>query len=228
MNLAVLFSGGKDSTMALYWCLQNGYDVKYLVSAIPANPDSMLFHTANIRLTRKIADAIGIPLIQVEVKSTTDLGESEELKKALKKLDIEAIAAGGVSSRYQAKIFGKIAQDLGLKLIAPYWNKPHDKLIQDAIDAGFEIIFTSISADGFDQSWLGRRLNQENFEKLKELQKEYRFDIGGEGGEYCTTVIDGPIFKKRIEILEDEKFWKGFSGKYVIRKVQMVEKSGDK
>lgn len=234
MKTAILFSGGKDSTMALYWCLQNAYNVKYLVSAFPANPDSMLFHTSNIELVRLISEAIGIELVEVQITAQDDKGESKELKAALKKLiansqqpkakQIDSIAVGGVSSNYQGKIFGKIAEELGVEFLAPYWNVPHETLIQEAIDAGFEIIFTSVSADGLDEKWLGRTLDSATFEELKQLSKKYRINIGGEGGEYCTTVIDGPIFKKKIKILEAKTQFSGMSGKYLIKKAELVEK----
>ena len=237
MNTAILFSGGKDSTMALYWCLQNNYTVKYLVSAFPANPDSMPFHTSNIELVRLIAEAIGIELIEVPITAQDDKGETEELKKALLKLKpnaqrltpnafepIDSVAVGGVSSNYQGKIFTKMAEELGVEFLAPYWNVPHEELIQEAIDAGFKIIFTSVSADGLDESWLGKELNSETFEELKKLCKKYRINIGGEGGEYCTTVIDGPIFKKSIKILDSETQFFGMSGKFLIKKAELVEK----
>jgi len=224
MNTTILFSGGKDSTMALYWCLQNAYTVKYLVSAFPANPDSMLFHTSNIELVRLISEAIGIELVEVPITAQDNKGESKELKEALKKLDIDSIAVGGVSSNYQGEIFKKMAEELGVELIAPYWNVPHENLIQEAIDAGFEIIFTSVSADGFDESWLGKELNSQTFEELKTLCKKFRINIGGEGGEYCTTVIDGPMFQKKIKILEAETLFSGMSGKYLIKKAELVEK----
>jgi ABC transporter with metal-binding/Fe-S-binding domain ATP-binding protein len=235
MKTAILFSGGKDSTMALYWCLQNAYTVKYLVSAFPANPDSMLFHTSNIELVRLISEAIGIELIEVPITSQDDKGETEELKKALEKLRktnnekpttnyIDSIAVGGVSSNYQGKIFGKMAEELEVSLLAPYWNVPHSDLIQEAIDAGFKIIFTSVSADGLDESWLGKELNTQTFEELKTLCEKYRINIGGEGGEYCTTVIDGPIFKKSIKIIESETKFSGMSGKYFIKKAELTDK----
>jgi len=184
----------------------------------------MLFHTSSIEITRLIAEAIGIELVEVPIKSQDDTGESKELKKALKQLDIDSIAIGGVSSNYQGRIFGDIAKELGVEFIAPYWNTPHEDLIKEAIDAGFEIVFTSVSADGFDESWLGRTLDNNALDDLKKLHGSHRIDIGGEGGEYCTTVLDGPIFKKRIKIVESEKTWSGMAGKLVIKKAELVEK----
>ncbi|MFH1424938.1 MAG: diphthine--ammonia ligase [archaeon] len=222
MKLAVLFSGGKDSTMALHKVLKQGHDVTHLVSAFPKNPESMLYHTSNIELTKLAAEAIGIPLLKLEVESLEDTGEAAELEEALEKLDIEGIVVGGVSSKYQARIFSAIADKLGIEMIAPYWGKPHEELIREAIGAGYDIRITSVSADGLDENWLGRKLDLETLEELKKLKETYGVDIGGEGGEYCTVVVAGPIFKKRIKFLESEKVWEGMSGKLVVKKAELV------
>lgn len=224
MKLAILFSGGKDSTMALYKALQEGHEVKYLVSAYPSNPDSFLFHTANIHITEMQAKALGIPFVKVEVKSLKDIGEAEELEAALRGLDIEGIAVGGVSSNYQGRIFGEIAESLGLKVYSPYWKKPHIELIEEAIGAGFEIIFTSVSAEGLTLDWLGRVFDREALEDLKILNEKYGVEIGGEGGEYCTTVLDGPIFIQKIKLINIEKLWKGMSGKLIIKEAELEKK----
>jgi len=63
-QVAVLFSGGKDSTRTVHWCLENGYEVKYLVSLIPEREDSYMYHYPNIHLVDKLAEAIGIPLVK--------------------------------------------------------------------------------------------------------------------------------------------------------------------
>jgi diphthamide synthase (EF-2-diphthine--ammonia ligase) len=46
----------------------------------------------------------------------------------------------------------------------------------------------------------------------------------GEGGEYETLVLDGPLFKKRIELVETENFWKGESGYLLVRKAILIDK----
>ena len=225
MKIAVLFSGGKDSTMALYRALQDGHEVKYLVSAYPSNPESFLFHTSNIQLTELQAKAIGIPLVKVEVRSFEDVGEAQELEAALKELDIDGIAVGGVSSNYQGRVFGEIANSLGLEVYAPYWKRPHTELIEEAIGLGFEIIITSVSAEGLTKDWLGRKLDKGTLQELKELSEKYGFDIGGEGGGWCSLVIDGPIFRQRIKLLKTEKTWDGMAGKLIVTQAKLVEKN---
>ena len=51
MKSAVLFSGGKDSVMALNYALNKGDDVKYLLSIKSQNDESYMFHVLKIHLT---------------------------------------------------------------------------------------------------------------------------------------------------------------------------------
>ena len=64
MRVAALFSGGKDSTYATYVAMQRGWDVTHLLSVLPEDHDSMLFHTPNLHLTHLQAEAMRIPLVR--------------------------------------------------------------------------------------------------------------------------------------------------------------------
>jgi len=100
-----------------------------------------------------------------------------------------------------------VCKELGLRSITPLWGKDQLKLLEAEIDAGFDIIFSGVSSEGLDKGWLGRMLDSHTVERLKELHKKHAINIAGEGGEYETFVMDGPIFKKRIAFGEIEKIW---------------------
>ena len=51
------------------------------------------------------------------------------------------------------------------------------------------------------EKWLGRILDKESLSELKEISKNNELTVCGEAGEYHTLVVDGPIFKKRLEII---------------------------
>ena len=217
-GFVALFTGGKDSTLSLYRALQSGYEIKYLVTMISKSPESYLYHVPNIHLSKYSSEAIGIPLVIAETSGISPY-EAEDLKKVLSKLDIEGIVVGGVSSRYQKRIFGDIAAQLNLLVYAPYWNRKHEEF-----DLGFEIYITAVSSHGLGPDWLGRKLNYTSLEELILLSKKFGFNVGGEGGDYESYVVNGPIFKKRIEFLETEKIWDGMRGELLIKKVKLVEK----
>ncbi|MBI5398815.1 TIGR00289 family protein [Candidatus Woesearchaeota archaeon] len=208
MNVAVLFSGGKDSVFSCYWALQQGWDVRCLVALIPVRDDSWMFHTPNIHLTVLQAQAIGIPII-CEKTSGEKEEELNDLKRALhnakKHANAEALVVGALASDYQQERVNRICEDVGLKTFAPLWHKSQDRLLAEMIDCGFEIIIQSIAADGLDETWLGRRIDEKALDDLKRLNKKFGIHVAGEGGEYESLVLDGPIFKQRLKIKSSEK-----------------------
>ena len=226
MKIAVLYSGGKDSTMTLYWCLKRGYDIKYLVTMMPKRGDSWMYHTPNIHLTELSAEAIGIPII---TKQTSGIKEKEveDLKDVLKVLDIDTVACGGIFSNYQKTRIEKVCKQLKKKLLTPFWHTDSKQFLKETIDLGFDVRIIGVYAAGFDESWLGRKLDLKTLEDLIFLNKKYGISLVGEGGEYETLVVDGPIFKKKIRIIDSEKIWdeKTQSGCLNIKKAELVEKT---
>ena len=90
MRLAGLLSGGKDSVYAAYLAQKQGHTLEYLVSLRSENPDSYMFHTVNIDLTELQAEAWGIQYLVAETKGIKE-EELQDLKKALKTLDIDGV-----------------------------------------------------------------------------------------------------------------------------------------
>jgi len=223
MYVAALVTGGKDSALALYRALKQGHEVRYLVTMIPQREDSWMFHFPNIHLTDLFAEAVGIPLVKAETVGIKEK-ELKDLKNLLATLDIEGVVSGAISSRYQKERIDKICQELSLRSIAPLWQEAPIRLIKEIIRLNFEVIIVGAYALGFDQSWLGRRINLKTIEDLVELNKKYEISPVGEGGEYETLVIDAPFFWKRIRLLQVEKFWENHSGYMLVEKADLIVK----
>jgi len=221
----VLFTGGKDSTYATYLSLKEGLEVKYLLTMASKNPYSWMFHSVNINATRYQAEAIGIKQI---LKPTPGERERElnDLKEAIAGIrgEIDGVVSGSISSSYQKNRVDLIAKELGLVSLTPLWGSDPIELLHQMIDAGFEAIITSVAAQGFDQSWLGRKIDASTVDELERLSKRQGINPSGEGGEYESFVLDAPIFKKRIEPVGVEKVWCGSNGYLLIKQVKVVEK----
>ena len=226
MKVAVLFSGGKDSTMAVYNALENGEDVEYLLSMKSANDESYMFHVPNIHLTDLLAEAMDIPLISVETDGIKE-AELEDLKEGfqkLKTLGIEAIYTGALYSVYQKSRIEKLGSEVGLKIVSPYWHVNELEYMRMIVSLGFEVIISGVAAYGLDEKWLGRRIDDRCIDDLVKLNDKIGLNLAFEGGEAETLVLDGPIFKKRVRILEDEMQWHVDSGLYIIKKAVLEEK----
>jgi diphthine-ammonia ligase len=220
-----LFSGGKDSSWALYRALEAGHPVERLVTVHP-DGDSYMYHTPATRLAALAAESVGIDLLDVEpgdfdTEGADDSGtqgdaELEPLERALEALadewgGIGGVTAGAVESEYQTSRIQGMCDRLGAELFAPLWQQPPQALADAMLDAGFEIVVLQVAAYGLDESWLGRTLDADAFAELERLNEEYGVHILGEGGEFETFVVDGPHMDRRIE-LDYEPVWEGDRG----------------
>ncbi|WP_424019675.1 diphthine--ammonia ligase [Halorientalis pallida] len=221
-----LFSGGKDSSWALYRALETGLAVERLVTVHPEG-DSYMYHVPATDLAALAAESVGIPLVDVhpddfEAETATDAGEQgdaelEPLEAALRDLDadlpggIAGLTAGAVESEYQTSRIEAMADRLGADLFAPLWQEDPRALADAMLDTGFEIRIIQVAAYGLDESWLGRTLDRDALADLEALNEEYGVHVLGEGGEFETLVTDGPHMDRPIR-LEYDTVWEGSRG----------------
>ncbi len=222
MKVAVLYSGGKDSTFAAWYALSQGWDVA-LVSIIPKNPESYMFHFPNIRLTSLGAQAMELPHIQKETAGGKET-ELEDLKGALSSLEIDGVVSGAMASEYQKTRIERICHELGLRSFAPLWHKNPEQVLRELVSAGYEIVFSGVYAYGLSKDWVGKKIDGKTIDSLVALNKKYGLHVSGEGGEYETLVLDAPHFSRRIRLDESRAAWQGDSGFLEVSKAHLEDK----
>jgi ABC transporter with metal-binding/Fe-S-binding domain ATP-binding protein len=226
MRLGVLFSGGKDSTLALHKAAEKE-EVVCLITLVSENKESYMFHTPNIDITALQAEALGLPLIKkiTEGKPEEELEDLEEaIAQAVKDFKIEGVATGAVESVYQSKRIQSICNHLNVLCFNPLWKKSQKALLEELVAKGFKIIISAVFAYPLDGSWLGKEIDKRLIERLELLGEEFGLSVAGEGGEIETTVLDAPMFKKKIEILDSAVEAKGNSGVFIIKRAHLVLK----
>ena len=223
MRLVALLSGGKDSVYAIYKAIQEGHEIKYIATIHSKNPDSYMYHTPNIGLTLMQSRAMNMQLVSKESSGIKE-EEVKDLKILLSNLDVDGVVCGAIASKYQKERIEKVCKELKLKLLAPLWNKNPKELLRQMVEENFEIIIAAVAAEGFDEKWLGRKIDEECIKDLIKLNKNFGINIVGEGGEMETFVLDCPLFDKKIQITKAEKIWKDNSGVYEIKDAKFVEK----
>ncbi len=222
---AVLFSGGKDSCLALYKAKKGGYDVRYLLSVLPVSEDAYMFHKPDLRLLNKQVKSLGI-LLLTEKSAIGKKQELRALKKLLKKVKgkVKYIITGGIASQYQSKNIEKICRKLKLEIKSPLWHLSGKEIWQECLDNNFKIIISKISTEGLSEGWLGKIIDLSLFKQLGSLSKKYKFDLTGEGGDFETIVINMPFFKEKIKIggkiVKDGEYRYFFK----IKKIQVASK----
>ncbi|MDH3277797.1 MAG: diphthine--ammonia ligase [Nitrosopumilus sp.] len=220
MKLAALFSGGKDSAYSIYLAKTHGHEIKCLLSVFPKSDESHLLHHPNIQWTRLQSKSMGIPQITMQSESDEPSNElkvlEELLVRAKREYDIEGIVHGGIKSEFQKEKFNILCKKLDLKSLSPLWHLDSEQYLKDLISSNFIFIITSVSAGGLDDSWLGKKIGTKELDTLKTLSEKFGFNLSFEGGEAETFVVNCPLFLYPIEIIEKEKRWDGYRGRFEI------------
>lgn len=226
MKSVILYSGGKDSTMAVYESQKNGDEIYALLAMVSRNQESYMFHVPDIHMVDYCSAAMEIPSIDV----LTDGIKEEELKdlektlKRLKEKGVQRVYSGALESKYQKSRIDAICEKLELESIAPLWHKNPIKYMQEIVNEGFEVIITSVSAYGLTKEWLGKTITEETVDELIKLHEKYGIHPAFEGGEAETLVLDGPMYDRKIVIDEAEVIWNYDNGVYNITKAHLEEK----
>lgn len=219
MNLASLFSGGKDSTFAIHKAQNQGHTVTCLLSLFPNSDESHLLHHPNIKWTKLQSQSMGIP----QLVATCDSDDTDQeiciledlIQNAKQQFDISGLVHGGIKSRFQKKKFEDICSKLNLTAVSPLWDMPPLEYMTKLVQR-FDFMITSVSSDGLDDSWLGRILTAEDIQILSRLSAKFGFNLNFEGGEAETFVIDCPLFTRSIKIKQFQKNWDGYRGRFEI------------
>ena len=225
MKLAALFSGGKDSAYSIFKTKQDGNSIECIITIVPKSDESMLLHFPNVAITKLQSSIMDIPQIYVESDSINTKFETdlllETLELAKKDFGIEGLVQGGILSEFQKNNFSQICEKLDLQLISPVWHIEEKQYMKNLLDDGFHFIITSVSADGLDDSWLGKEITYENLEILEKLSKKFGFNLNFEGGEAETLVLSCPLFSKKISIRKSKKIWDGYRGRFEIEEAKI-------
>ncbi|MCL5239098.1 MAG: diphthine--ammonia ligase [Candidatus Marsarchaeota archaeon] len=222
MTNACLFSGGKDSTLALHKAVALGAEIDLLITMRSANRESYMFHYPNVDMTKMQAEALGTRHVfaDTEGKKEEELGD---LEKALVDNDVKLLVTGATYSRYQADRINEITSRLGIEHIAPLWHiDPLDEL--NELASRYNVILTSVSAEGLETSLLGERIDSGMIEHLKVANRKHGINMLFEGGEAETFVLDAPLFKKSITVESSRIEVSGTNGIFYIEKAKLTAK----
>lgn len=206
MRVGLLFSGGKDSTLASFILSQQGFEV-LLITFIPENKDSFMLHTKALEIVDLQSKCLGLDIKKFHIKGEKE-EEIEEMLSKISDLSIDALASGAILSEYQKQRIDYIANSLSIPSFSPLWHKflysDYEKM---------EIIFSSVSALGLTKNELGKSA-------IPFLRRYNAF----EGGDAETLVLDAPFFSHKIAI-EFDTVWKGMSGEIAIKSCCLIDKT---
>lgn len=203
------WSGGKDSSLALYHCLQNPeLDIKYLVTSINDRVNRIAMHGVRYELLKQQAAQIGIPLYEIRLPEMPDMETYNEVMR----VHLERLKGEGITH----SIFGDIfledlrkyreekLEEAGIKGIFPLWKRDTTELMDEFLTLGFKTVIACTQEKYGDL--LGEVIDRD---LIKRFSTE--MDICGENGEFHSFAFEGPIFKNPIAYSLGEKVYKSFA-----------------
>jgi diphthine-ammonia ligase len=195
---AVLWTGGKDSALALYEARQRGWRVRTLVTFIPDGAD---FLAHPLPFMEAQAQAMGVPHLTVTIAEPFRTGYEKAIAALKEEAGIEVLVTGDISLvDGHPNWIRECSRPCGMEVWTPLWEQDRLGLLKRMTAAGFQVIFSGVYAPWFSREWIGREFNYDSLEALSALGRETGLDLCGEQGEYHTLVLDGPCFKKRIAL----------------------------
>jgi uncharacterized protein (TIGR00290 family) len=207
MQVVTSWSGGKDSCLAHYKAVMQGYDVTQLVNFISREFRRVSFHGTRARLISQQAQSMGIPLVQHPIPPNMSLYEQrfKEAVSTLKRKQVKGMVFGDIYLQEHKVWIESVCSELGITPILPLWGMAPDHVLSEFIEAGFEAVVVSINADILGEEWLGQRIDHSFLADLKKLGQGQELDVCGERGEYHTLAVDGPSFRLRLEAIFGDK-----------------------
>lgn len=216
------WSGGKDCCLALYRAKKAGMDIQFLVNTVSEDGIRSCSHGIRAMVINKQAEALGIPIVQKPTTTETYEKIFVGTLKELKKKGVTDGVFGDIDFNPHREWNERVCAGAGIKLHLPLWLEDQTKLMEEFIDAGFKSVVVAVKADLLGKDILGRIVDREFLGYLAGLNKD--ITPCGEAGEFHTLVVDGPIFQKRVEIVESEKVSRGEHHFLEILKTRLTNK----
>lgn len=200
------WSGGKDSCLALYRAIRGGMDVRYLANMVSEDGQRSCSHGIRAAVIKKQAEALGIPIVQRPTTSDTYEAVFIEMLKTFKREGIEGGVFGDIDFTPHREWDEKVCREAGITPHLPLWGEAQQRLMEEFIEVGFKAVVVTVKAEFFGKEALGKAVDRKFLNFLAGLKG---VTPCGEAGEYHTLVVNGPLFKKRLEIIKSERVTRG-------------------
>ncbi|HET9781614.1 MAG TPA: diphthine--ammonia ligase [Candidatus Dormibacteraeota bacterium] len=200
-RFALMWSGGKDSALALHRARARGLDVQLLLNFYDQDTGRVRFHATPIALLHEQAAAIGIELRAIGTTwPEMDSALQEELGR-LRGCGFTGIVFGDIHlADVRAWYEGRV-RAAGLEHVEPLWGDPSPNLLSEFVKSGGRAVVTCVDLNKLDESWLGRIIDDAFVAGIAAIG----IDACGENGEYHSFAFDGPVFARPVSWVAGER-----------------------
>ena len=203
MTLALGWSGGKDSALALQALRAAGREPVALLTTVTEDVERISIHGVRRELLHAQARATGIEVVEVRIPlpCPNEVYEAR-MEEALAAPPLDAVTEMAFGDLFLEDIRAyreERLQPTGRRALFPVWGQDTAALAQAFIDQGFQAIVATVDPRSLDASFAGRAYDA-SF--LRDLPPGV--DPCGENGEFHTFVHAGPVFDAPIAVTTGE------------------------
>ena len=201
MKLAVSYSGGKESALALLRAIRQGHEPIALITTFNTDAARSHFHGLSEEMLERVAVALQIPLMLVKTSGETYAQDFEHALLRVKEMGAEACVFGDIDIVNHRAWCSQRCENMDIEALFPLWGERRKDVVYELIDSGFVANLTVVNTEYLSADFLGKQLTR----ALAERIEAEGADICGENGEYHTFVSAGPVFKHPVAFSLGEK-----------------------
>lgn len=196
MNFVLSFSGGKDSVLALHELVAAGHVPVALMAVVREEAGRTWTHGIDFTLLAAMAEALDVPLLRCAAGAETYNADVERTLLAAGAMGAEACAFGDIDLIEHRAWDEERCAAVGLAPLLPLWGRDREENVRRAVELGYVCVIKCVRSGVLPPSLLGRPLSEEVLDEMR----SYGVDLCGEGGEYHTIVVDGPLFRRPVPL----------------------------
>jgi uncharacterized protein (TIGR00290 family) len=204
MKVALSWSGGKDSALALQALRADGVEPEALLTTLTEGFERVSMHGVRRELLAAQARAVGIELVEVPIppQCPNDVYEAR-MEEAFAAAPLVGVAAFAFGDLYLQDVRAYREERLaatGRRALFPLWARETTALARRFVADGFRATLVCVDPRRLDPSFAGRELDED---LLAELPADV--DPCGENGEFHTFVHAGPVFEAPVPVETGER-----------------------
>jgi uncharacterized protein (TIGR00290 family) len=191
---ALMWSGGKDSALALDRARKAGIEVARLISFYDSATQRVRFHATRVEMLQIQAAAVGIGLRAIPTCwPEMEANLTQELS-SLRAEEFIGVVFGDIHLADVRAWYEERVTAAGLEHIEPIWGEPPNLLLEEFISSGGRAVITCVDLAKLDEVWLGRVIDERFASEIERTG----IDACGENGEYHSFAFAGPVFSKSL------------------------------
>jgi uncharacterized protein (TIGR00290 family) len=202
VTVALSWSGGKDSALALAALRAENVEPVALVTTVTEEYDRISMHGVRRSLLAAQAQAAAVPLVEISIPPMcpNDVYEARMARAFATTLaGIDTVAFGDLFladvRSYREERLARVGRDA----VFPLWGRDTKALARTFVAEGFRAVLVCVDPRHLAARFAGRKFDGALLDDLPS-----HVDPCGENGEFHTFVYDGPVFSEPITIERGE------------------------